>query len=202
MTAARTSMLVLAATFTASTVAAQSAVMPLPAVTVVDGDGKTVGEVVDIFETSNVTHAVIVINVDGIPAFLHVRDYGLINFIASTSDGVASLYFSDPGCSGDAAIGQWGGIPDIVGARFGVAGPDPTLGTYKLYRSTATATVTFQFQSAWTGGVCMEGPGNVSLYPAEEVIPNPLEGFHGPTVAQPDRTWSLVGGTTIIPPAP
>jgi hypothetical protein len=190
----------------AAAAAAQSARMPLPGLKIVDADGKTVGEAVDIHcDTGNSDcWPVVVILVDGVPAFLHMRPFGLIDRVATQSPSQGTVFFSSDGCVGAAAVNQAGGLELLVArTHFGVAGPDPTLGIYKLYRSTSTTATTFAVESKWANGVCDSNPsGNSALFPAEEVIPNPLEGFHGPTVAEPDRTWSVQGGTTIVPPAP
>ena len=34
---------------------------------------------------------------------------------------------------------------------------------------------------------------------AEEVLPNPLDGFHGPTIAEPERVLTIAGGDRVVP---
>ncbi len=43
----------------------------------------------------------------------------------------------------------------------------------------------------------VENLGISSLQVAEEVVPNPLDGFHGPSSANPERRLTLQGGTRL-----
>jgi hypothetical protein len=185
----------------ASTVAAQSAVMPLPHVVAVDGQGTTFAQVIQ-FTPADAYWPMVVLDVEGTPALLVVRPHGPVDTVANASAGGETVYFTSAGCMGDALVNPAEGFQQQVGAVFGVAGPDATLGTYRLYRSTTMTAVRTRIASAWANGVCQDGTANVFLLPAEEVVPNPLEGYVGPTVAVPDQTWSISGGTRIIPPGP
>ncbi len=79
-----------------------------------------------------------------------------------------------------------------------IIGPDDDLGTYRLYRS-PPATSSGGFNSClYPIGYCSSyNPGFSSLQVAEEVVPNPLDGFHGPTSANPERRLTLQGGTRL-----
>jgi len=47
-------------------------------------------------------------------------------------------------------------------------------------------------------GYCQDQPGNqINKAPGEEILPNPLDGFHGPTVANPERLLTIKGGTRL-----
>ena len=72
------------------------------------------------------------------------------------------------------------------------------MGTYRVFRSTSTQTANTPVLSYQVpNDVCHEDTASRVLVPAEEVIPNPLEGFHGPTLANPERTWTIEGGDRI-----
>jgi hypothetical protein len=185
----------------AATVAAQSAVMPLPHVVSVDGQGTTFAQVIQ-FTPADAYWPMVVLDVAGTSALLVIRPHGPVDTVANASAGGETVYFTSAGCMGDALVNPAEGFQQQVGAVFGVAGPDATLGTYRLYRSTTMTAVRTRVASAWANGVCQDGTANVFLLPAEEMVPNPLEGYVGPTVAVPDQTWSISGGTRIIPPAP
>jgi len=187
----------------AATVAAQSAVMPLPHVVAVDGQGLKFAQVIQ-FTPADAYWPMVVLDVEGIPALLVVRPRGPVDTVANTSSDRGTVHFTSPGCTGDPLVNPApaNGFQQYVGTMFGVAGPDPTLGTYRLFRSTTLTPVKTRISSAWVDGFCQDVSYNISVLAAEEVLPNPLEGYVGPTVAVPDQMWSIAGGTRIIPPAP
>lgn len=167
-------------------VLAQSASMPLPGLVVKDADGKVIGQVAGFhkgIDNDNV-YPFIVLNVEGTLAYLYVRPYGFMDRVGSEGDdiGGGSVFFSNTGCEGDAYVNAvhpgsleaW-----FSGANFGVVGPDPITGEYKLYRSTSMTPENPSIGSAWFTGMCANGPWSGDLLPAEEVTPNPLAGFHG-----------------------
>jgi len=197
----RISFVVAVVTLLASTTAAQTAVMPLPQVVAVDGQGTAFSQVIQ-FTPSDAYWPMVVLDLEGTSALFVIRPHGPVDTVANTSAGGETVYFTSAGCTGDALVNPVEGFQQQVGTAFGVAGPDATLGTYRLYRSTTMTAVRTRIASAWANGVCQDGAANVFLLPAEEVVPNPLEGYVGPTVAVPDQTWSISGGTRIIPPAP
>jgi hypothetical protein len=175
--------------------------MPLPHVVAVDGQGTAFGQVIQ-FTPAEAYWPMVVLDVEGTPALLVIRPHGPVDTVANTSAGGETVYFTSAGCTGDPLVNPATGFQEQVGTVFGVAGPDATLGTYRLYRSTTTTAVRTRIASAWANGACQDGSANISLLSAEEVLPNPLEGFVGPTVAVPDETWSVAGGTRIIPASP
>jgi len=197
----RISFVVAVVTLLASTTAAQTAVMPLPQVVAVDGQGSAFSQVIQ-FTPSDAYWPMVVLDVEGTPALLVVRPHGPIDTVANASAGGETVFFTSAGCTGDPLVNPATGFQEQIGTVFGVAGPDPTLGGYRLYRSTTLSPVRTRIVSAWADGVCQDATANIFLLPAEEVLPNPLEGYVGPTVAVPDQTWSISGGTRIIPPAP
>ena len=88
-------------------------------------------------------------------------------------------------------------------AVFRIAGPDAVSGTYRVFRSTSMETSQVSVESGWEdyppySGACNDIPATThDLLPAEEILPNPLEGFHGPTVANPERLCRVKGGTRL-----
>ncbi len=84
-----------------------------------------------------------------------------------------------------------------------ITGPDGDDGTYRVFRSTSvTLGPAYPESRLYFGnstlGLCSDEPGTLlNLLPAEEILPNPLEGFHGPTVANPERLLTVKGGTRL-----
>jgi hypothetical protein len=186
-----------------SIVAAQSTVMPIPVAVVKDGAGKTVGQVVGYRGGSEGIWPMVMLDIDGTPGFFVMQQFGLVDRNGSDGNSGISVYFSGAGCTGDAALNYpIGGIEAAIGTIFGVVGPYPTLGNYEVYRSTGDPPAAFSYQSMWANGACLNSSGAMLLLPGEAIVPSPLEGFVGPTVAEPDRFWTVEGGTTIIPPPP
>ena len=186
------------------TVLAQSAAMPLPGLVILDADGKVMGQVAGFQTVAAAIHPFVVLNVDGKLAYLFFRSYGLIDRVASlgSATGGATVYFSSTSCTGDAYVNGVGetSLEWLSGNSYGVAGPDFTTGTYKLYRSTTLTVAAEQLYSKWQGGVCIpfsSPPQSKGVLAAEEVNPNPLAGFHGPTDAQPERVLTVSGGDKL-----
>lgn len=187
----------------ASIVAAQSAVMPLPVAVVKDGAGKTVGQVVGYRDRAEGIWPMVMLDIDGTLGFFVMQEFGLVDRNGFDGYSGTSVYFSGAGCMGNVALNYpISGIEQSIGTIFGVVGPHPTLGSYEVYRSTGDPAAAFSYESMWANGACVDLSGGTLLLPGEAIVPSPLEGFVGPTVAQPDRTWTVEGGTTIIPPAP
>ena len=184
--------------FTAHVVLAQSAAMPQPVAVVKDADGKVIAQVAGFITDGERFSAMVVIDVEGATAFLVFQPYGLVDRVHWDSQP-GSVYFTDTLCTGNAYVNQ---IADDVlerhtGTVFGVAGPDPTLGTYKLYRSTSLSAPGVAISSEWRDGVCVGHGTTMQLMAAEEVIPNPLAGFHGPTTLNPERILTIDGGDRL-----
>lgn len=182
---------------------AQSVAMPLPVAVVKDADGLVMAQVVDLGSAPSPEdmYPRIVLNVAGALAWFMVKPVeGLL-----TSG--KTIYFSLDDCLGATAIDPptATGWDSFTQTSFEVLGPDPFMGTYRLFRSTSPATSTFSYLSKWEDGACQNRRGNVATVPAEDVIPNPLDGFHGPTVAEPGRVLTIAGGDRVAPiptPAP
>jgi len=184
----------------ASTVAAQSAVMPLPVAVVKDADGKTVAQVVAMDET----WVRALVDFGNGPVSFYVFPQGLV------AEGGGDVHFTGSGCTGDAYIAK---LSNPTGNsytkafqvdRVEVVGPDPALGTYRVFRATTDVEESYAGLSILDvlQNTCINGPTSGTRLPADEVIPSPMAGFHGPTIAEPDRTWTIQGGTTIIPLSP
>ena len=180
--------------------------MPVPVAVVKDGAGKTVAQVVGWVNRGEAFYPMVMLNIDGTPGFFAMDELGLCDRIGFEHGSGASVFFSGAGCTGDPAVHVPAGIEHEVGdtpggTSFGVVGPDPTLGTYKVYRSTGSPQL-LSISSIWMNGGCLDVSESVLLAPAEEVVPSPLAGFVGPTTAEPDRSWTIEGGTVINPPSP
>jgi len=186
----------------AQLVIAQSPEMPVPNLVVKDADGKVMGQVAGFMTISTDFFPIVALNVDGKIAYLVYRSYGLIDRVASSggSSGSASVYFSNSDCIGDVYVNQISevGLEGQSGNMYGVGGPDSITGEYKLYRSTTLTVSVPSVSSKWEGGACKNyGPITVGVLAAEEVSPNPFEGFHGPTLANPERVLTIEGGTRL-----
>lgn len=176
---------------------AQSVAMPLPVAVVKDADGLVMAQIVDLGSTSGAEEMYprILLDLEGGPAWFMVKPVeGLL-----TSG--KTIYFSLDDCLGDAAIDPPAatGIESFTQTSFEVLGPDAIAGTYRVFRSTSTMPASFSYFSKWEDGICDNKRGTVSPVPAEEVLPNPLEGFHGPTFAEPGRILTIAGGDRVVP---
>lgn len=180
------------------TIEAQEAEMPVPQMVVRDADGKVMGQVAGFLRSSaSSMWPVVVIDVDGTPAFLIFQPYGLIDRVAfENSPSGGSVYFTGPDCTGSAFVNPVSGLEAATGTHFGVAGPDPLTGEYRLFRSTSMTVIPIALPSMWRSGICVNVVTSGGLQ-AEEVTPNPLEGFHGPTTAQPNRLLTISGGDRL-----
>ncbi len=171
---------------------AQSAEMPLPIAVVKDADGKLIAQIVDIGPNEG-SDPKVLLNIGGTPVPFRVSP------LKGVFESQRFAYFPFENCSGSPAITP----PLAIGwdsfsqTSFAVVGPDPDSGTYKVYRSTSPTPVAFSPLSYWIDGSCDGITGQTLLSPAEEVVPNPLAGFHGPTTANPERVWTIEGGTRL-----
>ena len=178
----------------------QTVALPQPVAVVKDADGKVVGQVVGFVPHSDLGfRPVVMLSIDGELGLFVVRTSGLERASAPR------VYFSEPGCVGSAYLMASEGQPvlpieDMTGVRFDVLGPDPSSGTYRVYRSTFPEPQWLPFLSSqYPGQECHDlPPGNsANLMSIEEMTPNPLAGFHGPTAANPERIWTIEGGDRI-----
>jgi hypothetical protein len=176
---------------------AQSVAMPLPVAVVKDADGLVMAQIVDLGSTSGAEEMYprILLEVEGGPAWFMVKP--LEGLLTSGK----TIYFSLDDCLGDAAIDLPAatGIESFTQKSFEVVGPDAIMGTHRVFRSTSAPAGAFSHFSKWEDGTCQNKRGTVTSAPAEEVVPNPLEGFHGPTVAEPDRILTIAGGDRLVP---
>jgi len=181
-------------------VVAQSPEMPEPLAIVVDADGKPMVQVISI--TSNETTSTVMVGVlfdfDGELDFFNV-DLELGHFDNGPSQVV---FFSGDNCTGDLFVNG----PQQVHAalqlqtRHVIDGPDSGSGVYRVFRTTGQPPVSVLIESRWNIAlsVCEDtSPTQLEKNPAEEILPNPLEGFHGPTTANPDRVLAVRGGTRL-----
>jgi hypothetical protein len=178
----------------------QSSALSLPAAVATDADGKVVGQIAGVeyypFEESSVP--LVFLNIDGKFTVFRLYPWGL-------EGGYDTVHFDSPNCSGTPYLRGSGRYKDMWGfsQKLGVVGPDPVAGTYRVYYQASPPVSDVTIYSEWGLGGCFDwghGMPYDFLGLAEEVIPNPLEGFHGPTLAEPDRVWTLEGGDVISPP--
>lgn len=195
MTFVRSSLVVFTLVLLASTGAAQTAVMPVPAAVAKDGDGKILGEIV------SDNPPTVIVNIDGAPVALEVTPTGPV-----AKTGADDISFTGDSCLGSAYVqapsADW---EMLVGTKHIIVGPDETDGSYRVFRSTGDPEEWYTRESRYyqSSNSCDDTPSQLGFHlPAEEIIPNPLEGYHGPSISQPDRLWTVAGGTTIIPPSP
>ena len=176
-------------------VGAQSPEMPEPLAIVVDADGKPMVQVASIrAEEVNV-----LFDFDGVSAgFELILQNGSFN-------GCCFVFFSDDNCLGDVYMSPWSEnrVLEVSNQQgFAIAGPDATSGTYRVFRSTSTSVSPTFPESVWNQttilGTCLDiNPDQINLLTAEEILPNPLDGFNGPTVANPERLLTVKGGTRL-----
>ncbi len=174
----------------------QSPEMPEPLGMLVDADGKPMVQVMYI-STSSIH---VLFDFEGeSAAFEMYDDY------SDFENGGRAVFFSLDDCQGDVFISNSlrGPLERLNQRAILIAGPDADDGTYRVFRSTSlNAGPVFPESKLDFGGSslarCSDEPGTQrNLFPAEELLPNPLEGFHGPTVASPERLITVKGGTRL-----
>lgn len=188
---------VTAALVQSSTAAAQSAVMPLPVAVAKDGDGKVFGGI------SDCNPPTVMVEIDGVVNPFEIRADGPKALPFNQDE----IMFQGENCSGDPYMvsvdASW--YLQMTGVRLVVMGPDDIDGTYRVFRSTGSVQTIRTFESEYHQGsnTCedVDAKQQVSV-PAEEIVPSPLEGFHGPSLVHPDLRWTIDGGTKLIPPSP
>ena len=190
--------MILTGTFfiTVQDAAAQDAEMPVPGLVVKDADGKAIVQVITL---GNDYVPKVIFNFDGVPAA-----FELVVENGQFSSG-KMVYFSGDNCTGDVYISEpsTSNSLDVLNqTSFVITGPDATSGAYRVFRSTSPTTQPFFPESRWNDGnnlgSCQDQPGSqVNLAPAEEILPTPLGGFHGPTTLNPERILTIDGGTRL-----
>jgi len=178
------------------TAEAQSPEMPVPQLVLLDADGKPMAQVVGMDSYT----VYVLFDFDGVAARFSVIANGVF---ASYS----VLFFSEPNCVGDVYLSaphSFGPWESLTPRYFAIAGPSPDDGTYRVFQSTSLDPVQPTLASVWSNptsgfGECEPwGGGGPYVYaPGEEILPNPLAGFHGPTLANPERKMSFKGGTRL-----
>jgi hypothetical protein len=182
-------------------VGAQGPEMPVPNLVVKDADGKTVAQIVDtkLSESAieglgnSAVHSV-AFNIDGDVVFFTLSSVWTGEFRNNRY-----LYFKSSDCSGEPHMYKQGTNLPEGATSYLIVGPDPVLGTYRVFRST-TEQASGPFRSRWQqkGDCVYDGDNNINtLNVAEELATNPLQGFHGPTTAAPERVLSIEGGTRL-----
>lgn len=177
--------------------AAQSSEMPEPLAIVVDADGKPMVQVMDVSG-----HEISVLfNFGGVAARSVITD----SYCSFSTYRI--LYFSGPGCTGAAYISAAptpSGLDLLNQQVFVITGPHALDGTYRVFRSTSMEIVRVHPASKWVdtdeyGGCISTGGDPLDLLPAEKIFPNPLRGFHGPTLSNPKRILKVKGGSRRLP---
>jgi len=173
---------------------AQSTVMPVPGARVLDADGKVMAQVVDLGTYDSYPR--VMLKIDGVTgAFTVMPERGLFY-------SAKVVYFSATGCGGVIAITPpaSAGMDAITQTSLAIVGPDRDFGTYSVFRSTSGTPASFSPASQWASGECLDVTGSVTAVPAEAVLPNPLDGFHGPTSTAPERVLTIEGGDWLSGP--
>lgn len=174
---------------------AQRPEMPEPLAIVVDADGKPMVQVIGIDDIE----VRVLFEFDGDPVVSIFR-------FTRGSFSATDIYFSLDNCEGSVYLHTWYSNNPLDfqnQRRYEVYGPDHSSGTYRVFRTTAitTAEVTVESVLDVTSGTpfrCVDLAGHqVSLMEAEEMLPNPLDGFLGPTDANPERLLTVRGGTRL-----
>ena len=176
-------------------VAAQSPEMPVPGLVVKDADGKVMAQVFDLGSDPDAYTVRVVFNFQGWVAAFEVL--GPSGVFRSTGQ----IVFTGTACSGSAytrteirqELGEWSL------QRLMIVGPDKGDGTYRVFRVTSTAWEAITPVTYYDAtGECLDwSSGGIDGYPVGEVLPNPFEGFHGPTDANPERVLTIEGGTRL-----
>jgi hypothetical protein len=167
--------------------------MSLPVAVAKDADGKVVGQIAGVSRLTE--EPMVFLNVGGKFSVFVMFSWGL-------EGRIPTVFFDSPGCMGTPYVkfsGNWGSGVWEFSERLATRGPDPVAGTYRVYRRASQPVYSENIYSLWEGGECLAASGDLldNLMLAEEVIPNPLGGFHGPTVAEPGRVWTIEGGDVV-----
>lgn len=183
---------------------AQSPEMPLPALVLVDADGKPMAQVVNVDVShpspgwGTTVQVTVVFNFDNNLAAFSFNPSG----DGRTIDADLLLRFPSGDCTGQPHLPRDRSFNYFTTERtaYVILGPDSADGTYRVYRTTqGSSTEYFNSYLDARGENCIydNQSGQSTLYIAEEVIPNPLEGFLGPTDANPERVLTIEGGTRL-----
>jgi len=180
---------------------AQSPEMPEPLAIVVDADGKPMVQVVGFRYETIYIRVEVLFEFEGYPVLT------VLNTEAGCLDSGIRVFFLTDDCTGpaflDATVSLSGNLHQV---QYTIAGPDPSQGTYEVYKASTHPVAAIVPGSALyhqttgdpTWGCREITNGTVEItYFAEKVVPNPLEGFHGPTVANPERILTVKGGTRL-----
>lgn len=180
---------------------AQSPEMPIPGLVLVDADGKPMAQVVDVgVSPSNLGEG---LSVQVTVVFDFDDNLAAFTFMpggdGGTLDANIFLRFMAGDCTGQPHMSPENGFnyPTPARTAYFILGPDSVDGTYRVYRTTQQpAAVPFEtYLNA--NGDCLYDPISTTLSIAEEINPNPLEGYHGPTAANPERVLTIKGGTRL-----
>lgn len=170
--------------------------MPAPTAVFKDADGKTIGQLVGFWTMGGAyVNPLVLLNFDGVLGLFEVGPKNI------RSLGAGGPSFSGSDCTGQVYLGRYlpGGFADMTEGLATIVGPDSETGTYRVFVARTETPVSGEIRSSmnWRTGTCTnsEEPTTGDFIPAEELLPNPLADFHGPTAEHPERTLTIEGGT-------
>ena len=170
--------------------------MPAPTAVFKDADGKTIAQLVGFWTVGTFLDPLALMNFDGDLALVQVGPRFLRSLLAGNPQ------FTGVDCTGQVYLGkQWSGtLADMTKDFVSIVGPDRETGEYRVFKATSSTpeSTTIASSMSYQYGVCTnrdEPSVGAILYPAVEILPNPLAEFHGPTAEHPERTLTIEGGT-------
>ena len=180
-------------------VAAQSPEMPVPLAVVKDADGKPMAQILGVVSDERL---LVLFNFEGDPAIFEANFLtGRFNFESTRK----FVWFLSDDCTGPSWVSPRTTIEEVnrLPRSFVITNPDPELGTYRVFGSTSLTPEDIYPESSLNNGTTgcanIQGVNEYSLLPAEEILPNPLEGFHGPKDGydSTEGMLSMAGGTRL-----
>jgi hypothetical protein len=170
--------------------------MPAPTAVFKDADGNAIGQLVGFWTMGGMyINPLVLLNFDGVLGLFEVGP----KYIRSL--GAGNPAFSGSDCTGQVYLGPYlpGGFADMTHGFAAVVGPDSETGSYRVFIARTETPVSGEIRSSmsWRDGTCTNAdqPTAGEFIPAEELLPNPLADFHGPTAEHPERTLVIEGGT-------
>lgn len=170
---------------------AQSSESPVPLAVLKDADGKVIAPLAG-FSSPRV-----MLNFGGI-----VGVYDVNPTKGQFGQQITQFYFSGSNCTGSRYLYTVNPLyyDTLNGFITIILGPNVSDGTYQVFRTTSLTEISLVPLSRQTLGVCENLTRGVTydrLRLINNILPNPMEGFHGPTTANPERVLTIEGGTRL-----
>ena len=174
--------------FVAASTMAQNVEIPVPIAVFKDRDGKVLAPTFGDDPPSTF------LNVDGKTYRLRLRTSGPYDM------SPAYFFHQDSECSGPPFIPISNEPEPSMFEHAWIQGPDAVNGTYLFWRFSGEPVTGYFYSFSPIGSGCERTDVEITCLPSEAPDPNPLDGFHGPTLAHPEWTWTIDGGVRITPP--